>query len=154
MRKLLIVLVSMLPLFGCASLEKHNATAHLVVTAATLKGIEQGWDVERVRAIVTTAKALTAGEEVTLDGLRLAITRELDKLELSPADRLLATALVQVISDELQARIGTGILKPEQRVQVNQVLQWVLDATAISGSDVTTAAVLTEYVIAKLEERA
>src|SRR5688572_8583949 len=123
LRKKLFALVGSLFLVtGCASFEKHNATARLIVTAATLKGIEQGWDVERVRAIVTSAKALAAGTEVTVGVLEIAIAKQLDGLELSPADRLLADALVQIIAEELQARIGLGVLKPEQRVMVDQVL--------------------------------
>lgn len=127
-----LYLVAALQLMGCGTLERHENTARLAVTYATLKGIEKGLDPVRTQAVAESAKAIVAGEAVTLVGLQEAISTELAGLELSLADRVLADALVSAIAQELQLRIGTGVLSPEQKVEVGEVLQWVIDATALA----------------------
>lgn len=128
-----LYLVLALQLAGCGTLERHENTARLAVTYATLKGVEKGLDPVRTRAVAESAKAIVSGEAVTLVGLQEAISTELAGLELSPADRMLANALISAIAQELQLRIGTGVLSPDQRVQVGEVLQWVIDATYLSA---------------------
>ena len=121
-------------LAGCASGPGVSEnTARLAVTYATMKGIEQGLDPVRTRAVAESAKAVISGEAVTLTGLQEAISTELAGLDLSPADRMLASLLVSTIAQELQARIGTGVLDPEQKVKVAEVLQWVIDATYLGA---------------------
>jgi hypothetical protein len=137
MKKLWIAVTAMfailgLQLAGCGTLERHENTARLAVTYATLKGIEKGLDPVRTRAVAESAKAIVSGEAVTLTGLQEAISGELGGLDLSPADRFLADALVSAIAQELQLRIGTGVLSPEQKVEVGQVLQWVISATDLA----------------------
>lgn len=127
-----LYLVAALQLAGCSTIERHENTARLAVTYATLKGVEKGLDPVRTRAVAESAKAIVSGEAVTLTGLQEAIAAELAGLELSPADRMLANVLVSAIAQELQLRIGTGVLSPEQKVEVGQVLQWVIDATALA----------------------
>lgn len=137
MKKLWIAVTAMfailgLQLAGCGTLERHENTARLAVTYATLKGIEKGLDPVRTRAVAESAKAIVSGEAVTLTALQEAISGELKGMELSPADRMLADALVGAIAQELQLRIGTGVLSPEQKVQVGEVLQWVISATDLA----------------------
>lgn len=137
MKKLRIAVTAMfailgLQLAGCGTLERHENTARLAVTYATLKGIEKGLDPVRTRAVAESAKAIVSGEAVTLTALQEAISTELAGLDLSPADRFLADALVGAIAQELQLRIGTGVLSPEQKVEVGEVLQWVISATDLA----------------------
>lgn len=127
-----LYLVAVLQLAGCGTLERHENTARLAITYATLKGVEKGLDPVRTRAVAESAKAIASGEAVTLAGLQEAISTELAGLHLTVADRFLADALVSAIAQELQLRIGTGVLSPEQKVEVSQVLQWVIDATYLS----------------------
>lgn len=135
MKKLNLAAALVLGLYlaGCSTIERHENTARLAVTYATLKGVEKGLDPVRTRAVAESAKAIVSGEAVTLAGLKEAISAELAGLDLSPADRFLADALVSAIAQELQLRIGTGVLSPEQKVQVSEVLQWVIDATALAA---------------------
>lgn len=121
-------------LAGCGSLERHENTARLAVTYAALKGVENGLDPVRMRAVAENAKAVVSGEAVTLVSLQDVITSQLTGLNLSPADRFLADSLVRAIAQELQLRIGTGVLSAEQKVEVAEVLQWVIDATYLSAA--------------------
>lgn len=129
-----LYLVLVLQMAGCGTVERHETTARLAVSYATLKGIEQGLDPLRVRSVAETAKAIVSGEAVTLPALQEAISTELAGLDLSPADRMLANVLVSAIADELQLRLGTGALSPEQKVEVSQVLQWVIEATVLAAA--------------------
>lgn len=138
MRSLAVVYVAFLMLAGCATdqFTRHETTAKLVTQYAVLKYAERLPEeqkterVARIRAIATDVKALASGD-TTLQALHEVVNQQLDKAGLSPADRLLANGLVDVIVAELQARIGDGLLSPEQRVQVQSILQWVIDAAAM-----------------------
>ena len=136
MRRLAIVYLSFIMLVGCATFEKHETTAKLVTQYATIKYIEQIPEADKIErkarivAVATDAKALASGD-TTLTALQTAVNEQLDKAGLSPADRLLANGLVEIIVAELQARIGEGVLSPEQRVQVVEVLDWVIQAAAM-----------------------
>jgi hypothetical protein len=46
----------------------------------------------------------------------------------------LADNLILVITQELQSRVGTGVLTPEQMLVATEVLQWVIDATVYGGA--------------------
>jgi len=131
---------SLMLMGGCATLDAHDGSAKLIVTYATLKVIEQGdtpqAQIERaqkIHQIAADAKTFLAGESVTLGLLQTAIRDQIAPLNLSPADSYLADALVQVVIDELQHRVGTGVLLPDQLYQASTVLGWVIDATAYAG---------------------
>lgn len=137
MKRLVIIPILLIALSGCASLEKHEPTARLVTQYAVLKYAEKlpadsrAARIERIRTIAIEVKAMTTGE-TSLSLLQLAVASQLDKAGLSPADRLLADGLVQIISAELEERIGTGVLAPEQLVQVSEVMDWIIAATNVS----------------------
>lgn len=139
MRRLAALYFAFLLLVGCATdqFTRHETTAKLVTQYAVLKYAENIPDdqrtarVERIRTIATDVKALASGD-TTLVALHDVVNQQLDKAGLSAADRLLANGLVDVIVAELQARIGDGVLSPEQRVQVVAVLDWVIQATALA----------------------
>jgi hypothetical protein len=131
---ILVPLLSVLSLTGCASFEQHENTAKPIIQYATFKVIEQGKSPEaqaqkadNIRRIATDVRGLVSGDS-TLPLLQDAVGKQLVKLNLSPADQFLANALLQAIVEELQAKIGTGVLKPDQLVQVDTVLGWVIEA--------------------------
>lgn len=123
-------------LVACQSIQTERTSARLAVTVATLKVIEADKDnqVERAAKVATIARdaqKLLDGDDVTLTALQTAVKTRLDAAELAPSDRLLADALVAMLADELRARLGDGLLNPEQRVTVSTVLDWV--AVAAGG---------------------
>lgn len=86
--------------------------------------------VEKVRRIIETARLvsqLAENESVTIDSLRAYVAQRLAD-RLSPADRLLAGAIIDAAAIELKNRVGDGVLKPDQLVQVREVLTWVEEA--------------------------
>jgi hypothetical protein len=129
-------LVLAFSLTACQTVESKPMAARLAVTVATLKVIEadktdQAARAQRVAAVARDAQKLLDGEQVTLGAIQAAVKARLDSSELSPSDRILADTLVVMISDELRARIGDGLLSPEQRLTVSTVLDWV--AVAAGG---------------------
>lgn len=133
----LVAALSLCILPGCKS---DTDSARLVVTYATLKVIEQGGDTAdqarraaRIRAIAGDVQALVEGESVTIGLLETAVRAKLAALPLSPADTFLANELVRLVMAELEARVGAGVLDPEQRIKVAAVLGWVLEAAALAA---------------------
>lgn len=85
------------------------------------------------RRIVEEVRNFATGEAVSIPSLSMRVKLEIAKSTSSPADQFLAGALVDAISTELQARLGKGILSGDQLLRVADVLQWVIDATALAG---------------------
>lgn len=136
MKKLLIAAVAALSMTGCATLQNNSGSARLVVSYATLKVIEAGKSPEaqaeraqNIRRIASDAKSILDLESVSLEFLQSAVRARLADLSLSPADRMLADGLVNLIVQELQLKVDSGVLSEEQRYRVSTVLGWVIDAT-------------------------
>lgn len=121
---------------GCAFFNSNQTALRLTITYATQKVIERGdtLDEQRQKAanikrIATDVRALVAGDQVTLESLQSVVNKELEKVQLSPADRTLANEFVKAIIAELQTKIGNGLLKPSDLVAVTTVLDWIISAT-------------------------
>jgi type IV pilus biogenesis protein CpaD/CtpE len=123
-------LVATLLLVGCSSTPtaRDEAIIGIAVQYATAKYIEQKpGSAENIVRVAEGVKALVGGDATaTLITLQEYVGSELDKLSLSPADRVLANALVQLIVAELQAKVGEGLLEPDQRVRVASILDLVI----------------------------
>lgn len=124
-------------LSACTAIESNPVTARLAVVYASLKVIEsapisqQAARRARIHQIALDAKTLISGEAVTIALLEAAIRDRVDFTKLSPADTALADALIDMVMQELQNRVGTGLLDPAQVLAVNTVLDWVIEATAV-----------------------
>jgi hypothetical protein len=125
-------------LTACASnpFKDNDAGVRIVVTYGVAKFVEkagtpaaQATRAQKVRAVATDIKAFMGGDTVTLPLLEEAIRERLPD-SLSLADRVLVNELITLIMGELRARIDDGLLKPEQKVIVVKVIDWVLVATA------------------------
>jgi hypothetical protein len=120
-------------LAGCATGDlKTDPSARLAVTYATLKVIESGPDSEvraaKIRSIASEARQFVETDAISLDQLAAAMRARLAEENLSPSDQVLADALVLTVTAELEARVGTGLLSPEQKLTVGAVLGWVVVA--------------------------
>lgn len=129
-------LVAMFALTAC-----KPESSQLLVSYATMKVIERGQTAEeqyeraqKINEIATDAKALLAGETVTVSSMEHIVRAQIAKLHLSPSDAFLADALIQQVVLELQQRVGSGVLESGKRYKVSQVLDWVIQATAYGGS--------------------
>lgn len=136
MKKIIVNFVA--SVLGCVSLaackSDQTIAAHLAVSYATAKYIEKDGPTNyvqratRVRAVVDLVASAAAGESVTVDQLKAYVVSKLPP-DLSPADKLLATQLISIASEELQLRVGAGVIPPDKLVKVKQVLEWVTEAT-------------------------
>jgi hypothetical protein len=118
-------------LVGCSILDNHQASAKLAIQYATLKYVDgdqaKG---DRVLAVVANARELSA-TATTLDALHEAVRQSISWDKLDDADKLLASNLLDMIRDELQARFDSDLLEPEQVVAVHRVLDWVEEAAQL-----------------------
>lgn len=137
MKSLIVSFVAVLALSGCATLGTGSAGEKLVIQAATMKVIEADEDraakAAKIRAAVDQARVWLDTDGVTLADLHAAIMGRLTSANLEPSDMLLASALVDVVVAELNARIGDGILDEDKRVRVNTVLGWIAEAASFYG---------------------
>lgn len=118
---------------GCAlTTLQSNPSARLAVTYATLKVIEDGADpqqrAEKVLSIATEAREFIETDALNLSQLEAALRARLADENLSPSDQLLADALILTVVAELEAKVGSGMLSPEQKLTVGTVLGWVITA--------------------------
>lgn len=88
-----------------------------------------------VLASVQELQSLVDFESVSIADLRAALLKRIGERELTPSEKLAALELTQVISDELEGRIGAGVLSPEHKVAVRKVLGWVEAAALVYVSD-------------------
>lgn len=132
-----LVVATFALLLGCASnpSPRDDGIIGLAVQYSVAKYIEQAPEekqaekADNIRRIAGAVQAVVGGEtEATLLTLQEYVTSELDKLSLSPADRVLANGLVSIVVAELQARVGDGLLEPDQRVKVAKFLDLVIAA--------------------------
>lgn len=134
-----LVAAGFLAVFVCGALTgckpQEALAAKVAVQYSVGKFIEKDSVVsraEKVRQILATVKTvsdLAEADAVTIDSLRAYVAQRLgDKL--SPADKLLAGAIIDAAAIELKARVGDGVLKPDQLVKVREVLSWVAEAAA------------------------
>lgn len=138
MKSILLVLVLLLTACtgGLKPTEGTAGTvAKIAVTYGVMKYCEKAGSpaaqvarCTRVKTFATEAKALAAGDAVSITALEAELISKLP-MGLSASDRILAIALIQAIEQELLNRIGTGLLKPEQLLVVQQVLDWVIQST-------------------------
>jgi len=126
---------------SCATLEANPNTVTLVTEYAVAKVIEVGKTSEerltratRIKKIAGDAQTWLNGEGVTIDILQIAAQVQIEKLNLDVADTILANALVQTIVQDLQKKIGAGVIPPDKLTKVNELLGWVVTACTMYGA--------------------
>lgn len=129
-----LCIVAAVFLSGCATLGQATNTSKLVVQVATMKVIEAQPDraarAAKVLEITADAQKLIDMNGLTVGLLKTAVQDRLAAQNLEPSDRLLANLLVDAVVTDLAAKVGDGLIPPDQLVTVNQVLGWVADAAA------------------------
>ena len=114
---------------------ERTLAAQLVVRQATLRYIEAApvpaARAAAVHAVVGRVLAVAEADETTLSALEVSARALVPWDALSPADRDLLDLLITAISQRLTERIGEGVLDPEDRVAVIEVLHWVQAAASL-----------------------
>lgn len=133
-----LALTLLLSLTGCSSWNFNDgdigAAERFGITVATMKYVESEVTpedrkarAERVIKVANEAKSFLNTGTASLDLLQSAVLQRLPA-DLSPSDRMLAAVLIQVVTEELKARVGAGIIPPNQMYQVSAVLGIVISA--------------------------
>lgn len=130
---LALVVALALTLQACVSVPRDTA-ARIAVKYATLKVVQHARDpvlkAQRIRSIVSGALALVDSDDsVTLPFVENAVRSRIDWDSLTAADYMAATALIETLRMELEARVGSGELDPDALLPVQTVLGWVIEAT-------------------------
>ena len=115
----------------------QKAIAKLAVQYAVLKVANNNPEkAAKAAAIAVQVKALAGGQGANTVDLLIAIVRvEVGKLNLKAEDALLADALVDLVAQELEARLGSGVLTSEKLLIVGEVAGWIVDAAALVPSN-------------------
>jgi hypothetical protein len=137
-KHLFIAALLAVALSGCASFNTSGASEKLIVQAGTMKFIEAGSDAPQERAgkaarivkAAAQARIWLDTDGVSIADLQVAMLERIASADLAPSDKLLASALVEVVVAELNVRIGEGVISPEKRATVNSVLGWVEQAAS------------------------
>jgi hypothetical protein len=128
-------------LSGCAGtsafLNDHEVLAQAGVQYATAKFVRSAGDVDqqasrkaRIRAVAGEVRTLAAGQSATITLLQAAVMAKLPA-DMLPEDRVLVNLLIAAVVQELQKRVGDGVLDPDQQLLVAKVLDWVEQGTAL-----------------------
>lgn len=140
MRKIILAAAAaIVALTGCASFNTSGTSEKLIVQAATMKFIESSDDraskAARIARAADQARVWLDTDGVTIADLQVAMLERIAAADLEPSDKLLASALVDVVVAELNVRIGQGVISPDNRATVNAVLSWVEQAAGFYVHD-------------------
>ena len=128
-RKLAAVLFAFAFLAGCAALEtveRSPLVAQLTVQQATLRVIDEDpAKATRVLEISGQVREMIAVDSVTVALLDDFIRVQIDWQRLSLADAQLLMLLLDGLRTRLAERMGDGLLRPEQKVSISRVIDWV-----------------------------
>lgn len=134
----LLVVVALIALLnGCSFLQKpDNAVLQQVAvqygTAKFVEGKPVGAErIERatqIKSVALLVQSVASADNATVSTLQEFAAAKIAAAHLSPPDAILANALVSVIVAELNVRVADGVLNAENRVIVNRLLGWVIDA--------------------------
>lgn len=126
-------------LYACSTLKDNQAGLKLFTQYGVMKYFERWPDpavrskhADTAREVLGALKATATGETVSIGSLReRALTEIARHVELTDADRLLASALVDALVTELATRVGEGVLSADKLVAVVAVIDWALEAVNI-----------------------
>lgn len=127
---------------GCAILEGEGSAGEefavrSAIQLATVKVIDGDPErAERVQKIAGEARALVSDDhEAALERIEAEVRDEIQWNRLSPTEEQVASDLIELVRAELEARIGEGVLQPDDRVAVRTVLDWIIEAAGRAAAE-------------------
>lgn len=130
-----LIVIAMAFVVGCATMQADSGSARLAVQYGTLKYIKNDTQkASRVAAKVDAALEIVNNNLTTIAALDTAVRDSIEWQSLSIEDKMLLDALLTEVRHEMERRIGDGVLSPEQRVKVADVLRWIRAATTMAGA--------------------
>lgn len=121
-------------LAGCASrqqIETFTPIAQIVVMKVIENDKEHAHErAVKIREITSEAQTLLDSADFTVPLLESALTARLAALDLAPSDRVLGLQLIKLIVNELHARVGEGVVTPDQKYSVSLVFAAIEEAAS------------------------
>lgn len=108
------------------------AVGEVVLSANTPEA--QKATAQQIKSIAGQVQAVLNGQTTTINALQAFVVQKMAELKLNPQEQLLANVLVSTIMQELNGKIGAGVLNPTDLVVVNQLLGWVEAAAVPYGA--------------------
>lgn len=114
---------------GCGTVQKHQLLSSAIIQSATLRAIEGSGDLEaKAQQIIEAtedARVMMDMQGVTLADLATRMVDRIDTSDMPLSEKTLLKGVVGAVTMSVNARIGEGILDPEDKVTLNQVLDWI-----------------------------
>ena len=129
---LIIILASMLG--ACSTIDLQNPAHRIAIQYATSKFIEQGESQKRAEAVIAEveqAKTLIDMQAVPLSDIKARIIQRVSDRGLSPADTLLATALIDVVNLKIAEDIDNGVIGANDKIRINSALELIKQAATV-----------------------
>lgn len=123
---------------ACATLNQpdNKLLAKIGTQYATMRFVEAVSEAdrparrERIRLVATDVlAAVQSDEQATIPALDAFVRSKIHWDTLSPSDTLLANSLIDIVEQELMARVGDQTIPQDQLILVAEFMQWIIDAT-------------------------
>lgn len=126
--------LSLSMLAGCSSLGQGDSLlAEVAVRYATMKYLEEHPEkADRVVELAEQAKVLLDTDLVSLVDIKQEIMKRVDFHEVGAADYVLISTLADLIATEVRVNLDGGYLTDDQKVKVNQILDYIIVAVSIT----------------------
>lgn len=85
----------------------------------------------RIVAVAEQALEVASTEGVLIAVVQEAVKESIDWASLSPADTLLANELINLVAEDLNDRVDSGVLEGESMLTARRVLEAVIEATEL-----------------------
>lgn len=117
-------------LVSCNTLRNNPAVFKLIVEQGVLRAIDGKPDraVKAISIADDLAQAAEAGESVAVNAIKTAVLSKIDLNKYSLADQDLIRGTIDIIAAEFAARVGDGIVKPEDKMLLSDVAMWIEQA--------------------------
>lgn len=133
--KVLTLMAAAFMTVACASTPQGERAERVVVQASVMHVIETaGRPAEKAQRIVDAvalARTLLTDTTVTVGTLRSALLARVAQRDLPMSEKLLALEVINTLSDEVEKRVGAGMLDANALLSINTVLTWVSDAATL-----------------------
>lgn len=136
LKKVCITLLLATTLAGCSTLNtlQSNPQTQLAAQLATYRLTSKVIDDRQDKAVKVRRYALQVIDvidseaETTVELLSHYVQGKIDWDNVKPDERIVIEAFIEALEKELTARVGVYQLNEQDKVNVKQVLQWVVEA--------------------------
>ena len=133
MKTLLIIFLAFV-LGACSTIDLQNPAHRIAIQYATAKFIEQGETQKRAQGVISEieqAQIFFDVQGVPLSDIKARIIERVRYRGLSPADTLLATALIDAVELKIAEDIGRGVINPDDKIRINAALDLIKQAAEV-----------------------